>query len=91
MPRYQSSIIQDSSEEEDSDVIEVSSEDEIPHKATQSHDNKTFRQTTIESHFNFKPPASSSRAVKQVVTSPETIEVKLNLYLDRESILSFNI
>lgn len=83
LPIFQSTIVQDSSEEEDSDVIEVSSEDEIPRKTIQSHANKTVRQTTIDSHF--KPPrvvTPSSETVKQEITSPETIEVRLKSWLE---------
>lgn len=79
LPRFQSTIVQNSSnEDDDSDVIDVSSEDGDLPKPSQSHGNKTVRQTTLDAHLKppkiLVPPPVPSKD-QELITPSEKIEV----------------
>lgn len=88
-PKFQSTIFKGSSDdndEDDSDVIEVSSEDEVVTKhTTQSCANKTVRQTTLDAHVKpsglFVAPHVPAEIKEEAIT-PEKIEVSLISYIN---------
>lgn len=79
-PSFQSTMVEnDFPEGNESDVIEVSSEDEFNCvEPTRAQANKIVRQTAIDTHFsssNTELPSNKSE-LKQDVSVPSTIEVR---------------